>query len=83
MNQIKEASNTILNQLEHNSKEIQSNVLAFQKKAVQQNPFNSMTFHWQIAQMRKNFVFWSTLPMSIFQTYIDTFNQVYNPEGKK
>jgi hypothetical protein len=93
VDQIKDLSNTAINQAKYIADEVKSNakelfsnscnVLAFQKKSIQQNPFNSMTFYWQIAQMRKNFVFWSTLPFVIGETFWTTWRQVYAPEGKK
>ena len=83
VDQIKDLSNTAINQAKYIADEVKSNILAFQKKSIQQNPFNSMTFHWQIAQMRKNFVFWSTLPFVIGETFWTTWRQVYAPEGKK
>ena len=93
MKEIKDLSNTVLNQAKYISDNAKDNVINFlsantkdidfQKKVIQYNPMNSMQYTWQIAQMRKNFVFFCTLPFVINQCYWDTFMQVYNPQGKE
>lgn len=83
MQEIKDLSNTAINQAKYIADNIKDNIVDFQKKSIQQNPFNSMQWHWQVAQMRKNFVFFCTLPLSISQTFFETWQQVYTPEGKE
>lgn len=83
MQEIKDISNTAINQAKFIADNIKDNVVAFQKKSIQQNPFNSMQWHWQVAQMRKNFVFFCTLPFVISESYWKTFQEVYTPEGKE
>lgn len=83
MKNMKDLSNSVLNQAKYMQDNLKDNVVSFQKKVIQQNPMNSMQTHWQIAQMRKNFVFLCTLPFVIGQCYWDTWQNVYNPEGKK
>lgn len=83
MNKIQETQNSIMNQIKYNSDNAKDNVLQFQKKAIQNNPYNSLTFHWQLAQVRKNFVFFATLPFVIGKAYWSMWSQVYSPEGKE
>lgn len=80
MKDIKDLSNTILNQAKYNSDVIKDNIVDFNKELIRKNPMNSMQYTWQIAQMRKNFVFFYTLPFVISQTFWDTWQQVYRPE---
>lgn len=82
MQEIKDLSNTVLNQAKYISDNAKDNVINFQKELIRKNPMNSMQYTWQIAQMRKNFVFWSTLPFIISQTFWDTWQQVYRPDFK-
>ena len=81
--ELKDFSNTILNQSIVITDEIKDNVITFTKKANKQNPFNSMLCTWQLAQLRKNIVFWSTLPLVVNTTFLDVWISVYKPEGKK
>lgn len=81
--ELKEFSNTVLNQSKVISDEIKNNVLEFTKKANKQNPFSSLLYTWQLAQLRKNIVFWSTLPFVTNTAFWDTWISVYKPEGKK
>lgn len=53
------------------------NVLDFNKKSIQHNPFMSMQYSWQVAQARKAFVAWCTLPFVISECYFNTFYEVY------
>lgn len=82
MNEIKEFQQNALNQSKYITDNAKDNVVAFQKKIIQQNPFNSMQYTWQQAQMRKTFVFWSTLPFVIGETFWNTWQEVFNPGGK-
>lgn len=81
--ELRDFSNTILNQSKVITDEIKDNVVTFTKKANKQNPFNSMLYTWQLAQLRKNIVFWSTLPLVVNTTFWDVWISVYKPEGKK
>lgn len=90
MQEFKDLSNTVINQAKFIQDETKNaakdllsnpyNVLDLKKKIKQQNPFNSLTWHWYEAQLRKNIMFFATLPFSISQVYWDTFKQVYTPE---
>lgn len=91
MKELKEISNSIMNQAKYNSDNFNDNVVSilsvntkatdFQKKMIQQNPMNSMQTQWYIAKMRKDFVFFMTLPFVISETFFKTWYSVYKPEG--
>ena len=84
MNEIKEFQQNMLNQTKYLHDNANDNVVSIQKKMIQQNPFTSMRYTWQEAQMRKAFVFWCTLPFVIGETYMNTFYEVYRqPEATK
>lgn len=83
MNELQEASNSVLNQLKFISDNTKSNILEFNKKSIQNNPFNSLTFTWQLAQFRKQLITWITLPLVIQEEFWNTWSNVYNPKGKE
>lgn len=80
---MKELSNSIMNQANYWNASAKDKVVDFNKEIIRQNPMNSMQYNWQIAQLRKTFVFWSTLPFIISETFWTTWQQVYTPEGKE
>ncbi len=80
MQDIKDLSNSVLNQAKYNSDVIKDNIVDFQKELIRKNPMNSMQYTWQIAQMRKAFVFYCTLPFVIGECYWNTWQEVYCPE---
>ena len=82
MNQPKEIMNSAMNQINLLHGDMQSNLIQANKKAQQMNPWNSMQFTWQIAQVRKQFVFFCTLPFVIGECYFNTWINVFAPEGK-
>ena len=82
MNQPKEIMNSAMNQINLLHSDMQSNLIRANKKAQQMNPWNSMQFTWQIAQARKQFVFFCTLPFVIGECYFNTWINVFAPEGK-
>ena len=82
MNQIQEAQNSAMNQIKYIADNTKDNILDFNKKAIQQNPFNSMQYNWQVAQARKAFVFWVTLPVVIAETFWTTWAEVYRQPQK-
>lgn len=83
MKDIKDLSNSVLNQAKYNSDVIKDNIVDFNKELIRNNPMNSMQYTWQIAQMRKNFVFFCTLPFVIGESFWNTWQEVYNPGGYK
>ena len=83
MQDIKELSNSVLNQAKYNSDAIRDNIVDFNKELIRKNPMNSMQYTWQIAQMRKNFVFFCTLPFVIGESFWNTWQEVYSPGGYK
>lgn len=88
MNQIREAQSTALNQMKFLHEETKDNIMQFQKKVTRQNPFNSMQYTWQVAQMRKAFVFFCTLPFVIGEEYWKVWHEVYRypttaPKGEQ
>lgn len=83
---LKNITATVLNQSKQTQEAINdslnNNVVSFQKKMIQQNPVNSMNFHWQVAQLRKNFIFMCTLPFVISESFWSTWTNVYSAGGK-
>jgi len=88
MNNLKELHHTAINQAKYlhdnlgsSGDNLKDNILQFQKKAIQQNPWNSLTFTWQMAQMRKNIVSYITFPLVVSQVFWETWSSVFNPKG--
>lgn len=81
--ELKNLSNTLFNQTKYNTDLIKEGVQSFQKEIIRKNPVNSMQYNWQIAQMRKTFVFWATLPFVISESFWSTWADVYSPKGKE
>jgi hypothetical protein len=40
---------------------------------------HDMQLPWKMAKVRKNFVFWFTLPMIVSETFWNTWSEVYTP----
>lgn len=80
MQELKNLSNTLFNQTKYTADLIKEGVESFQKELIRNNPMNSMQYTWQIAQMRKNFVFFCTLPFVIGESFWNTWQEVYSPE---
>lgn len=91
LDKIKGASNTAMNQakfISDNTKEFlqnpsTDNVLKFQKKAIQNNPFNSLTFQWNMAKLNKQFFSILMVPLAFQQEYWKMWEQVYDPKGNE
>lgn len=81
--EFKEFGNSLLNQAKYIQDYSTGNIVDFNKELIRKNPMNSMQTYWQIAQMRKNFVFFMTLPFVISETFWRTWQEVYTPEGKE
>lgn len=77
MNEIKEFQQSAFNQAKYLTDNAKDNILDFNKKAIRQNPMNSMQYSWQVAQARKAFIFWSTLPFVIGEEYWKVWHEVY------
>ena len=80
---MKELTNSIMNQANYLNDRAKDKIVDFNKELIRQNPINSMQTQWHIAQMRKNFVFFCTLPFIFGEAYWNAFMQVYTPEGKE
>ena len=83
MQELKNLSNTLFNQTKYNTDLIKEGVESFQKEIIRKNPVNSMQYNWQIAQMRKTFVFFYTLPFIVAEEFFKTWASVYSPKGEK
>lgn len=81
MQEIKDLSNSVLNQAKYNSDVIKDNIVDFNKELIRKNPMNSMQTQWYITKMRKDFVFFMTLPFVISETFWKTWYSAYKPEG--
>lgn len=89
LDKIKDASNTAMNQarfIQDSAKNAlqnpMDNVVNFQKKAIQQNPLNSLTFQWQLAKFTKEFFGILMVPLAFQQEYWKMWEAVYDPKGK-
>jgi len=80
---IKDFQHTIINQARLWGYDTTHNVLDFKKNPLQLNPFTSLTFAWQVAQARKQFINWITLPLVIQGEFWKTWADVYSPKGKE
>ena len=81
MNEIKNLQNSVLNQMKYNSdvaKDMYNNPLQFNKGLSRQNPTNSMLSTWYIAQARKTFVHFCTLPFVISEEFWRVWLEVYS-----
>lgn len=74
---IKDFQHTIINQAHLWGYDTTHNVLDFKKNPIKFNPWTSMTFNWQLAQARKQFITWITLPLVIQGEFWNTWANVY------
>lgn len=77
MNEIQQLQQNALNQSKYIADTLNTNITDISKKSMQYNPFASLQYSWQVAQARKTFVFFCTLPFIIGETYWNTFHEVY------
>ena len=68
---------------EHFNKSLKYNFDNLQKFYIHQNPFNSMTYIWNINQASKNITDSLSIPFMLVNEFWNTWLEVYQPKGYK
>jgi hypothetical protein len=76
---MKEFSNSCINQSKENVEAIQEMFSGNVKQLQRKNPLMSSQGPWLMAEYRRNIIHWFTLPLQISEEYWKTWAEVYRP----